>query len=81
MRANFECLNEDLAWQRRYFFAWIALLLYGCMAFALGEAGALAIAAQGMFFAAAFAVLIWPVCAAFQSDCNRNGRPGRKPGS
>lgn len=81
MRANFECLNEDLAWQRRYFFAWIALVLYGCLAFALGETGALAIAAQGLFFAAAFSMILWPVCGAFQSDCDRQGHPRRKPGS
>jgi hypothetical protein len=78
MRANFHCLNEDLAWQRRYFFAWIALTIYGCIAFALGKTGALAISAQGLFFIAAFSVILWPVCAAFQSDCNRYGRPARK---
>lgn len=80
MRANFHCLNKNLVWQRRYFFAWIALVLYGCLAFALGDEGVVAIAAQGLFFIAAFAVILWPVCAAFQSECDRYGRPLRKPG-
>lgn len=80
MRANFHCLNKDLAWQRRYFFTWLALTVFGCLAFALGENGALAIAAQGLFFIAAFAATLWPVCAAFQSECDRYGHPRRKPG-
>ncbi|MGV3510720.1 MAG: hypothetical protein ACO1OX_01825 [Novosphingobium sp.] len=81
MRANFHCPNEDLVWQRRYFFTWIALVLYGCLAFALGESGALALTAQGLFFVAAFSLIVWPVCAAFQSDCDRHGRPRKAPGS
>jgi hypothetical protein len=81
MRANFHCLNEDLVWQRRYFFAWISLALFGCLAFALGENGLLALSAQGLFFVAAFSVILWPVCAAFQSECDRHGHPLRKPGS
>lgn len=78
MRANFHCLSHDRAWQRRYFFAWIALALYGCLAFTLGDRGAIAIAAQGLFFIAAFAVIVWPVCAAFQADCDWYGRPNKQ---
>lgn len=81
MRANFHCLNKNLVWQRRYFFTWIALVLYGCLAFALGDESVVAIAAQGLFFIAAFAVILWPVCAAFQSECDRHGRPLRRAGS
>lgn len=81
MRANFHCLNKDLAWQRRYFFAWISLVIYGCLAFGLSGEGVVAITAQGLFFVAAFSVTLWPVCAAFQSECDRYGHPRRKTGS
>lgn len=39
------------------------------------------IAAQGLFFTAAFSVILRPICAAFHADCDRHGRPRRKPGS
>lgn len=81
MRMNAHCLSKDLRWQRRYFFSWIALVFFGCAAFAMGEEGTLAITAQGLFFLAAFAVIIWPLCAAFQVECDRYGNPkqGRNP--
>lgn len=78
MRANFHCLNTDLAWRWRYVFAWIGLILYACVAFTLGNGGKLAITAQGLFFLGAFAVILWPVCVAIQSDCDRKGRQRRK---
>lgn len=81
MRMNAHCLSKDLRWQRRYFFSWIALVFYGCAAFAMGEEGTLAITAQALFFLAAFAVIMWPLCAAFQVECDRYGNPkqGRNP--
>ncbi|TSB02513.1 hypothetical protein [Sphingorhabdus contaminans] len=81
MRMNAHCLSKDLRWQRRYFFSWIALVFFGCAAFAMGEEGTLAITAQALFFLAAFAVIIWPLCAAFQVECDRYGNPkqGRNP--
>lgn len=81
MRMNAHCLSKDLRWQRRYFFSWIALVFYGCAAFSLGETGALAITAQGLFFLAAFSVILWPLCASFQVQCDRYGNPkeGRNP--
>jgi hypothetical protein len=81
MRMKAHCLSKDVRWQRRYFFSWIALVFYGCAAFAMGEEGTLAITAQALFFLAAFAVIIWPLCAAFQVECDRYGNPkqGRNP--
>lgn len=81
MRMKAHCLTEDRNWRRRYFFSWIALVFYGCVAFSLGEAGALAITAQGLFFLSAFSVILWPICAAFQVECDRYGNPeeGRTP--
>lgn len=73
MHMNAHCLSKDLRWQRRYFFSWIALVFYGCTAFSLGEEGALAITAQGIFFIFALSIIIWPLCAAFQVDCDRRG--------
>lgn len=78
MRMKAHCLTEDRNWRRRYFFSWITLTFYGCIAFALGEDGALAIFAQGLFFLAAFSIILWPICAAFQVDCDRYGQPKKR---
>ena len=75
MRMKAHCLTEDRNWRRRYFFSWIALTFYGCIAFALGEDGALAISAQGLFFLAAFSITLWPIFASIQADCDRYGQP------
>lgn len=80
MRMNAHCLSADLAWQRRYFFAWIALTLYGCIAFLLGDTGAIAIGAQALFFVAAFSVILWPICAAFQAECGPMRSPLQRSG-
>lgn len=74
MRMNTDCLSRDLAWQRRYFFSWIALVAYGCFAFALGDTSFAAFLAQGVFFLAAFSVTLWPICASFQADCDSHGK-------
>ncbi len=80
MRMNAHCLSANLAWQRRYFFSWIALILYGCAAFLLGDSGPLAISAQALFFVAAFSVILWPICAAFQAECGHSRSANRRPG-
>ena len=78
MRMNADCLSRDLAWQRRYFLSWIALIAYGCSAFALGDAGDLALMAQGLFFLAAFSVTLWPICAALQAECDHRRQPSQR---
>jgi len=78
MRMNVDCLSRDLAWQRKYFFSWIALISYGCFAFALGDTSLVALLTQGSFFLAAFSVTLWPICAAFQADCDHHGRPAQR---
>lgn len=80
MRMNAHCLSKDRNWQRRYFFSCIALILYGCAAFALGDTETLAITAQGLFFLVAFCVILWPICAALQADCDHEGRPTQRKG-
>lgn len=78
MRMNADCLSRDLAWQRRYFFSWIALIAYGCFAFALGDTSLAALVVQGLFFLAAFSVTLWPICAALQADCDRHEKPKQR---
>lgn len=51
----------DAAWRQRYVAAWIALVLYGCLAFALGDKGVGPIGAQALFFVAYFVIALWPV--------------------
>ena len=80
MRMNAHCLSTDLAWQRRYFFSWIALTLYGCAAFMLGDTGPVPIGAQALFFVAAFSVILWPICAAFQAECDHSRDLRRRSG-
>lgn len=51
----------DTAWRTRYLTAWIALVLYGCLAFALGDRGLGPIGAQALFFVGYFLIALWPV--------------------
>jgi hypothetical protein len=69
MRMNTSSLWANRTWQRHYFFAWIALTIYGCIAFALGDYGLVPISAQALFFLAAFSVILWPIYAAFHVNC------------
>ena len=80
MRMNAHCLSADLAWQRRYFFSWIALTLYGFFAFLLGDTGQVPLAAQALFFVAAFSIILWPLCAAFQAECGHIRRSHQRSG-
>lgn len=80
MRMNAHCLSSDVAWRRRYSLSWIALALYGCAAFALGDTGPVPIGAQTLFFVAAFSVILWPIYAAFQAVCNNSRGTRRRPG-
>ena len=77
MKIDFSCLSANRAWLLRYFYSWIALVLYGAAAFSLGEKGTGAIGAQALFFLAYFALVLWPIRAAFGAAC-RDANSGGK---
>ena len=70
MRLDFEQLSANPLWLRRYPLVWHLLLTFGTIAF-LVLRGTYALFAQGLFFAAVFPLILWPLFAAAQPPHQR----------
>jgi hypothetical protein len=70
MQLDFERLSADPLWLRRYLLVWHLLLTFGTVAFLVLQ-GTYALFAQGLFFAAVFPLILWPLFAAAQPPRHR----------